>query len=98
VLDVAARPAHALDHRLAGVSRAEGGLERYPDFPGHRQAREEARRSGVKWEIRYRERYGIDVLDVSLFGELGEDMRRRGSISPELRSLMDSVERSALED
>jgi hypothetical protein len=55
-------------------------------FPGHAEAR--AAIADAKWKTEYREKYGIDVLDVQMFAIAGAEMRRRGLRVPELGQLL----------
>jgi len=66
---------------------AEVLSERY-HFPGHKDARALA---GPRWKQTYKERWRIDVLDPSLFRELGDEMVRRRNVTPELRRLVDRL-------
>ena len=59
-------------------------------FPGHLEARQGVK-AGISWKTNYRERFGLDLLDVGLFEELGRLMAASGKVPLGLRRLVDSA-------
>ncbi len=59
-------------------------------FPGHLEARQGVK-AGISWKTNYRERFGLDLLDVGLFEELGRLMAASGKVPLALRRLVDSA-------
>ena len=72
----------------------EAILEERFGFPGHASARaqheEATARKKINWKAFYGETYGIEV-EPPLFGEVGEEMARRGASSPRLTELIDRL-------
>jgi len=48
-------------------------------------------KAGISWKTNYRERFGLDLLDVGLFEELGRLMAASGKVPLGLRRLVDSA-------
>jgi hypothetical protein len=57
-------------------------------WPGHQEAR---RAGGAKWKQKYRDMYGLDPLDETLYAAAGRAMRRTGRVPPDLQRLVDDI-------